>query len=38
MLNAEPGSFAARFVAQHGPCAPSMAWRVVDAGMPLTMP
>jgi len=31
VLNAEPGSFAARFVAEHGPCAPSMAWRVVDA-------
>jgi len=30
-LNAEPGSFAARFVAAHGPCAASMAWRVVDA-------
>jgi 4-hydroxyphenylpyruvate dioxygenase len=31
VLNAEPGSFAARFVEDHGPCAPSMAWRVVDA-------
>ena len=31
VLNAEPGSFAAKFVAEHGPCAPSMAWRVVDA-------
>ncbi|MGB3315939.1 MAG: 4-hydroxyphenylpyruvate dioxygenase [Albidovulum sp.] len=31
ILNAEPGSFAARFVAEHGPCAPSMGWRVVDA-------
>ena len=31
VLNAEPGSFAARFVEQHGPCAPSMAWRVADA-------
>ncbi len=31
VLNAEPGSFAARFVAEHGPCAPAMAWRVVDA-------
>jgi 4-hydroxyphenylpyruvate dioxygenase len=31
VLNAEPGSFAERFVAEHGPCAPSMAWRVVDA-------
>jgi 4-hydroxyphenylpyruvate dioxygenase len=31
VLNAEPGSFAARFVDEHGPCAPSMGWRVVDA-------
>jgi 4-hydroxyphenylpyruvate dioxygenase-like putative hemolysin len=31
VLNAEPGSFASRFVTEHGPCAPSMAWRVVDA-------
>jgi len=31
VLNAETGSFADRFVAEHGPCAPSMAWRVVDA-------
>ena len=31
IINAEPGSFAARFVETHGPCAPSMAWRVVDA-------
>jgi 4-hydroxyphenylpyruvate dioxygenase len=31
ILNAEPGSFAAGFVAFHGPCAASMAWRVVDA-------
>ncbi|MCZ8187199.1 MAG: 4-hydroxyphenylpyruvate dioxygenase [Beijerinckiaceae bacterium] len=31
VLNAEPTSFAARFVAEHGPCAPSMGWRVVDA-------
>ena len=31
ILNAEPESFAARFVEQHGPCAPSMGWRVVDA-------
>ena len=31
VLNAEPGSYAARFVQEHGPCAPSMAWRVVDA-------
>ena len=31
VLNAEPGSMAMRFVEEHGPCAPSMAWRVVDA-------
>ncbi len=32
ILNAEPGSHAMRFVEEHGPCAPSMGWRVVDAG------
>lgn len=31
ILNAEPGSFAARFAETHGPCAPAMAFRVVDA-------
>ncbi|NMG40967.1 4-hydroxyphenylpyruvate dioxygenase [Chelativorans sp. ZYF759] len=31
IVNAEPGSHAMRFVEEHGPCAPSMAWRVVDA-------
>ncbi|MEE9454712.1 MAG: 4-hydroxyphenylpyruvate dioxygenase [Paracoccaceae bacterium] len=31
VVNAEPGSFGMRFVSEHGPCAPSMAWRVVDA-------
>ncbi len=31
VLNADPHSFAARFVQEHGPCAPSMGWRVVDA-------
>ena len=31
VLNADPKSFTARFVQQHGPCASSMAWRVVDA-------
>ena len=31
IVNAEPGSHATRFVEDHGPCAPSMAWRVVDA-------
>ena len=35
LLNAEPDSHAARFVAQHGPCAPAMAWRVVNAGQAL---
>jgi 4-hydroxyphenylpyruvate dioxygenase len=31
VLNRDPGGHAARFVAEHGPCAPAMAWRVVDA-------
>jgi 4-hydroxyphenylpyruvate dioxygenase len=31
ILNAEPESFAAKFAAEHGPCAPAMAFRVVDA-------
>ena len=31
VLNDEPGSHARGFVEEHGPCAPSMAWRVVDA-------
>ena len=31
VLNAEPASMAMRFVDQHGPCCPSMAWRVVNA-------
>ena len=31
ILNDEPGSHGRAFVAQHGPCAPSMGWRVVDA-------
>jgi 4-hydroxyphenylpyruvate dioxygenase len=31
VLNAEPGAFATRFAEMHGPCAASMAWRVVDA-------
>ncbi|RMH46809.1 MAG: 4-hydroxyphenylpyruvate dioxygenase [Alphaproteobacteria bacterium] len=31
VVNAEPGTHAAEFVAAHGPSAPSMAWRVVDA-------
>ena len=32
VLNAEPGSFATTFAAEHGPSAPAMAFRVVDAG------
>ncbi len=31
VVNREPNSHAARFIAAHGPCAPAMAWRVVDA-------
>jgi 4-hydroxyphenylpyruvate dioxygenase len=31
VLNDEPGSHARRFVETHGPCAPSMGWRVADA-------
>ena len=31
VVNAEPKSHAAGFIADHGPCAPSMGWRVVDA-------
>lgn len=31
VINAEPGSHAADFIEKHGPCCPSMAWRVVDA-------
>lgn len=31
VVNAEPGTHAHDFVMEHGPCAPSMAWRVVDA-------
>jgi len=31
LINAEAGSHAAEFCAEHGPCAPSMAWRVADA-------
>ena len=31
ILNAEKGGFADRFIDLHGPCAPSMGWRVVDA-------
>ena len=31
ILNDEPDSHARRFVEEHGPCAPSMGWRVVNA-------
>jgi 4-hydroxyphenylpyruvate dioxygenase len=31
LVNQEPGGHACNFVAEHGPCAPSMAFRVVDA-------
>ncbi|WP_299967083.1 4-hydroxyphenylpyruvate dioxygenase [uncultured Roseobacter sp.] len=31
VLNAQADSFGARFVDLHGPCAPSMGWRVADA-------
>jgi 4-hydroxyphenylpyruvate dioxygenase len=32
IVNAEPNSFAQAFAAEHGPSAPAMAFRVVDAG------
>ncbi len=31
LINAEPGTHAAGFIKAHGPCAPSMGWRVVNA-------
>jgi 4-hydroxyphenylpyruvate dioxygenase len=31
LVNEEPGSYGANFVEAHGPCAPAMAFRVVDA-------
>ncbi|EYD74885.1 4-hydroxyphenylpyruvate dioxygenase [Rubellimicrobium mesophilum DSM 19309] len=31
VLNDEPGSHGREFVEEHGPCAPSMGWRVADA-------
>ncbi|MFD1880845.1 4-hydroxyphenylpyruvate dioxygenase [Paracoccus pacificus] len=31
VLNNQPDSHASRFIADHGPCAPAMGWRVVDA-------
>ncbi len=31
IVNRDKNTHAARFVEEHGPCAPAMAWRVVDA-------
>jgi 4-hydroxyphenylpyruvate dioxygenase len=31
LINAQPETHAAEFITAHGPCAPSMGWRVVDA-------
>ncbi len=31
LLNLDPNGHAAAFIGEHGPCAPSMGWRVVDA-------
>lgn len=31
VINAEPNTHSAEFIEEHGPCAPSMGWRVVDA-------
>jgi len=31
IINNEPDSHGLRFVQEHGPCAPAMGWRVVDA-------
>jgi 4-hydroxyphenylpyruvate dioxygenase len=36
VLNDEPGSHARRFADEHGPCAPSMGWRMVDAAHALS--
>ena len=36
LVNEEPGTHGFEFVAAHGPCAPSMAFRVVDAKRPMT--
>ncbi len=35
ILNADKSSFAGKFVQEHGPCAPSMGWRIVDAAKAL---
>ena len=31
LINAQPQTHASEFIEAHGPCAPSMGWRVVDA-------
>jgi 4-hydroxyphenylpyruvate dioxygenase len=31
LINAQPNTHASEFIEAHGPCAPSMGWRVVDA-------
>ena len=36
LVNEEPGTHGFDFVAAHGPCAPSMAFRVVDAQRPMS--
>ncbi len=36
VINAEPGGHAAEFIEEHGPCAPSMGWRVADADVALS--
>ena len=36
LVNEEPGTHGFDFVAAHGPCAPSMAFRVVDAKRPIS--
>ena len=36
LINAEPQGHAANFIATHGPCAPSMGWRVADAAKALS--
>ena len=36
VINRDSNAFAAGFVAEHGPCAPAMAWRVVDAAHALS--
>ena len=35
ILNADPEGHASQFIEAHGPCAPGMAWRVVDARVAL---